>query len=223
MQSKLSLFDTYRLGDLQLPNRLVMASCSRLRCDPKTGVPNELLVKYYSDRASAGLILTEGSPIYKAGNPASGAGGIWSGEQIAGWKKVIEAVHNKGGRIFIQLWHAGRYVNPEISGEQNIGPSPLPMKAYDKDGNEVISPIPKEMEESDIKLVLEQYKQAALNAKEAGFDGAELHCSNGQLPDQFLRSESNRRTDSYGGSAENRCRFVIEAMEKLLRSLALLE
>jgi len=211
-----SLFDQVQVGDITLSNRIVMAAMTRLRADPKTGVPNDLHVKYYSQRATAGLILTECSAVSNVGNGLSGSAGIYTKEQAAGWKKVTQAVHERGGKIFLQIWHGGRASDPKISGETSLAPSALPIRSYDDKGVEQVGPVPKEMTKDDIKTVVEQFRESAKLAKEAGFDGLELHGANGYLIDQFIRDSSNQRKDEYGGSVENRCRFPLEVIDALI-------
>jgi len=208
------LLQSYKLGDLTLRNRIVMASMTRCRADPKNGVPTELHAEYYAQRASAGLILTECSPISVNGQSFLGTGGIYTKPQVEGWKKVTDAVHAKGAPIFTQLWHAGRSAIPALIGEQNIGPSAIAIRGSLFPGCDFV--VPREMTKDDIKKVVEQFKQAAVNAKEAGFDGVELHGANGYLVDSFLRTSSNQRTDEYGGSAENRSRFCLEVIDAFI-------
>jgi len=214
-QSEKTLFDQYKLGDLTLSNRIIMSSLTRCRADPKTGIPNDLHVKYYSQRAKAGLIFTEASPI-DSSQPISGAACIETKEQVAGWKKVTDAVHENGGRIFLQLWHGGRTIDPVKTGQQNKGPSAISVKNFDKEGNIVEGPMPVEMTVEEIKAMVQKYKQAGINAKEAGFDGIEPQVANASLLDQFIRDGSNQRTDEYGGSAENRSRFILEVVDALI-------
>jgi 2,4-dienoyl-CoA reductase-like NADH-dependent reductase (Old Yellow Enzyme family) len=209
-----TLFEPYTLGDLVLPNRFVMASLTRIRCDPKTGVANDLLVEYYSQRAAAGLILTECSAVANAGNSFIGSAAIYTREQMEGWKKVVDAVHKKGGRIYIQIWHAGRAAHPTQTGEQNISSSATAIRGNLRTNLPHVQP--KAMTTEDLELVRQQFRQGALYAKEAGFDGIELHGANGYLMDQFLRDGVNQRTDEYGGSIENRCRFPLEIIDILI-------
>ena len=204
------------MGDITLSNRIGMAALTRARCDPKTGIPNDLNLKYYSQRAAAGFILTECTSISNQGNAFPGATGIWNREQVEGWKKVIDAVHEKGGKIILQIWHGGRAADPEKTGEESLAPSALPIRGFDKDGNPTAGPTPKEMTLEDIKKVQEEFRQAAIRAKEAGFDGLELHGANGYLVDQFIRESANQRTDEYGGSIENRTRFCLEVIDILI-------
>ena len=183
ISSNSTLFKSYKLGDLTLKNKFVMAAMTRCRADPKDGVPTELHAQYYSQRASAGLILTECSPISKNGQSFLGTGGIYTKPQIDGWKKVTKAVHAKGGLIFMQIWHAGRTAIPDLIGEENIGPSPIGIKGSLARGVDHV--VPREMTKDDIKQVIEDFRQGAINAKEAGFDGLELHGANGYLVDEF--------------------------------------
>jgi len=191
-----------------------MAPLTRIRCDPKTGVPTDLVAEYYAQRASAGLIITECAPVAHNGNSFIGCGGIYTQEQVEGWKKVVKAVHDKGTKIYLQIWHAGRAAHPSQTGEPNLAPSPLAIRGNLR--KNLPHAQPKEMTKDDIKTVLEQFRQGTLNAKAAGFDGIEVLGSAGYLVDQFLRDGVNQRTDEYGGSAENRCRFPLEIMDILI-------
>lgn len=209
MQQQLSnLFEPYQLGDVFLPNRIIMAPLTRCRCDIETGIPTDLNALYYSQRASAGLIITECTPVAKNATSFAGVARIYTKEQVQGWKKVTEAVHAKGGRIFNQIWHAGRAAHPALTGEQNIAPSAIAIRGNLRSNLPHV--VPREMTKEDIELVKEQFRQAAINAKEADFDGVELHGAGGYLLDQFLRDSTNKRTDEYGGSVENRCRLTLE-------------
>ncbi|HEX8551341.1 MAG TPA: alkene reductase [Abditibacteriaceae bacterium] len=205
------LFSPWKLGDLELPNRVIMAPLTRCRAS-EGRVPNDLMRRYYEQRASAGLILTEATAVTPQGVGYVDTPGIWSPEQIAGWKNITEAVHARGGRIFCQLWHVGRLSHPDfLDGDTPVAPSaiaaigdirvPTGHKPY---------PTPRALETEEVKALVETYKQGAINAREAGFDGVEIHGANGYLPDQFLRDGSNQRTDEYGGSVENRARFLLE-------------
>jgi len=191
-----------------------MASLTRSRADLKTLVPHNSHVIYYAQRASAGLILAEASPISWNGQGYLGAGAIYTKEQVEGWKKVTDAVHAKGGKIFNQLWHGGRASHPSFIHEQPIAPSSIAIR--DPYYHDIMHVVPREMTLEDISIVLEQYRQAAINTKEAGFDGIELHAANGYLVDQFLRDGTNTRTDQYGGSIENRARFALQAIDILI-------
>jgi len=209
-----TLFEPYTLGDLVLPNRFVMASLTRVRCDPKTGIANDMLVEYYSQRAAAGLILTECAAVANAGNSFIGSAAIYNREQMEGWRKVVDAVHKKGGRIYIQIWHAGRAAHPTQTGEQNISSSAARIRGNLRTNLPHVEP--RAMTPEDFETVRQQFRQGALYAKEAGFDGIELHGANGYLMDQFLRDGVNQRTDEYGGSIENRCRFPLEIIDILI-------
>eukprot|EP00331_Platyophrya_macrostoma_P028249 CAMPEP_0176434472 /NCGR_PEP_ID=MMETSP0127-20121128/16698_1 /TAXON_ID=938130 /ORGANISM="Platyophrya macrostoma, Strain WH" /LENGTH=348 /DNA_ID=CAMNT_0017817217 /DNA_START=113 /DNA_END=1159 /DNA_ORIENTATION=- len=190
---------------------------TRCRADPKTGIPNDLHVKYYSERAAnAGFVLTECTAISNQGNSFPGATGIWNREQVDGWKKVCDAVHEKGGKIILQIWHGGRAATTDKTGETPLAPSPIAMRGFDKEGNTTEDQVPTEMTIEDIKKVKEEFRQGALRAKEAGFDGIQLHGANGYLVDQFIRDGTNKRTDEYGGSIENRARFCLEVMDELI-------
>eukprot|EP01017_Pseudomicrothorax_dubius_P009469 TRINITY_DN13217_c0_g1_i4.p1 TRINITY_DN13217_c0_g1~~TRINITY_DN13217_c0_g1_i4.p1 ORF type:complete len:364 (-),score=102.40 TRINITY_DN13217_c0_g1_i4:122-1213(-) len=217
-ESSTNLLSPYTLGPLTLKNRVVMTSLTRQRTDPNDNIPNDLLAEYYSQRAGAGLILTECSQILKESNAFPGSAGIYNEEQVAGWKKVTDAVHAKGSYIFLQIWHGGRIIAAALAdGKQPIGPSPiLPDGEYwSATGRVKYSDVPREMTKEDIKNIIEAFRLGAERAKRAGFDGVELHGANGYLVDNFLRSNSNQRTDEYGGSAANRCRFALEVIDAL--------
>jgi N-ethylmaleimide reductase len=214
-----ALFQPFRLGGLTLPNRLVMAPLTRNRAT-EGDVPGEVAATYYTQRASAGLLITEGSQISHQGQGYLRTPGIYTPEQIAGWRKVTEAVHTAGGRIFIQLWHVGRVSHTSLQpkGSAPVGPSPIRAntKTFLHEGFADVSE-PREIERSEIPGILRDYEQAARNAKEAGFDGVEIHAANGYLLDQFMKDGSNRRSDAYGGTVENRARLTIEAAEAVLK------
>jgi N-ethylmaleimide reductase len=206
------LFSKTTLGSLTLQNRLVMSPLTRNRA---TGnVPNELMVQYYAQRASAGLIVTEGTSPSPNGLGYARIPGIFSAAQIAGWKQVTEAVHPLGARMFMQLMHCGRIAHPLNlpAGARILAPSAVAAAGEMYTDAEGMKPnaMPEAMTEADIRTTIEEYAQAARNAVAAGFDGVELHSANGYLLEQFLRPNSNQRTDRYGGSIENRARFVLE-------------
>jgi len=193
-----------------------MASLTRLRCDPSTGIPTDLHAEYYAQRAKgAGLIITESAPISHIAQAQLGAGCCYTDEQMEGWKKVVDAVHKENCPIILQLWHGGRSCHPLLIGEQNIAPSPIALRAVLRSKN-VPHETPKEMTLEDIAQVKKEFKQAAINAKKAGFDGVEIQGANGYLVDQFLRSATNQRSDIYGGSVENRARFCLEVIDDLI-------
>ncbi|NOK36139.1 alkene reductase [Corallococcus exercitus] len=212
MANTLQLLSPFRLGRLELKNRLVMAPMTRSRALADGNVPNPLAVTYYAQRASAGLIVTEGTQVSPQGVGYIRTPGMHSPEQVAGWKKVTDAVHAAGGVIFAQLWHVGRVSHPDFhGGELPVAPSAIlvDQEVFTFQGKKR-AVTPRALETAELPGVVEQFRQAARNAKEAGFDGVELHGSNGYLLDQFLRDGSNQRTDAYGGSIENRVRFPLE-------------
>jgi 2,4-dienoyl-CoA reductase-like NADH-dependent reductase (Old Yellow Enzyme family) len=209
-----TLFHALRLGDLTLPNRVVMAPMTRLRADAGH-VPNALIAEYYAQRASAGLIITEGVPVTPMGVGYSGVPGVWSAEQISGWKGVTSAVHAAGGRIFMQIWHVGRVSDPSLlDGRLPVAPSPIAASgSVSHLRPERLHPVPRALETAEIASVVEAFRKAAENAQAADFDGVELHGANGYLLDQFLQDSTNRRTDAYGGPIENRARLMLEATD----------
>lgn len=207
------LYSPYQLGDITLQNRIVMAPMTRSRAIGNK--PNELVVEYYANRASAGLIITEGVSPSPNGLGYARIPGLYNSEQAAEWKKVTDAVHANGGKIFIQLMHTGRISHPLNlpEGGEVVAPSAVPAsttKMYtDQQGMQEL-PAPKEVSATEIPALIAEYVNSAKKAIEAGFDGIELHGANGYLLEQFLNSASNKRTDHYGGSIENRNRFVLE-------------
>lgn len=209
-----TLFDPLKVGALELPNRIVMAPLTRSRSG-KPRVPNALMAEYYAQRASAGLLISEATSVTPAGVGYEDTPGIWSDEQVEGWKLVTDAVHKAGGRIFMQLWHVGRISDPVF----HDGAAPVAPSAIAAEGNVSLLrpkrpyPVPRALETSEIAGVVEAYRKGAENAKKAGFDGVELHGANGYLLDQFLQDVSNKRTDQYGGSLENRARLMCEAVD----------
>ncbi|MEZ9560278.1 alkene reductase, partial [Vibrio splendidus] len=222
-----ALFQPMQLGNIELKNRIVMPPMTRSRATQPGNSANDMMAAYYAQRASAGLIIAEGTQISPMGQGYAWTPGIYSDEQIAGWKKVTDAVHEKEGVIFAQLWHVGRVTHPDnIGGEQPISSSTLKaenVKVFIDNGTDEPGFVdvvePREMTKEDIKEVVEQYRQAALNAIEAGFDGIELHAANGYLINQFIDSEANNRTDEYGGSIENRLRFLGEVVEAMVEAI----
>ncbi|WP_027795146.1 alkene reductase [Paraburkholderia acidipaludis] len=206
-----TLFDPIQIGALTLPNRIVMAPLTRQRAG-EARVPNTLMAKYYAERASAGLIISEATSVTPQGIGYAETPGIWSQEQVAGWKLVTDAVHAAGGRIFLQLWHVGRVSDPIfLDGELPVAPSAIaaqghvslvrPQRAY---------VTPRALETDEIPGIVAAFRLGAENAKAAGFDGVEVHGANGYLIDQFLQDSTNHRTDAYGGSIENRARLLLE-------------
>ncbi len=212
------LFTPFQLGPLTLPNRIVMAPMTRSRA-AGGNAQTELNARYYAQRASAGLIITEASQVTPAGQGYVRTPGIHSAEQIAGWRLVTDAVHRAGGRIFLQLWHVGRvsHTSFQPDGGAPVAPSAIAAKgmSYTTQGPQALS-TPRALELHEIPEVVAQFAQGARNAKAAGFDGVELHGANGYLIDQFLRDGSNQRTDAYGGSVANRVRFLVEATDAVV-------
>ncbi len=215
------LFSPTTIGSLTLRNHLVMAPMTRNRA---TGnVPNELMAEYYAQRASAGLIITEGTSPSPNGLGYPRIPGIFSREQIAGWKLVTDAVHAKGGKLFVQLMHGGRIGHPLNlpAGARVLGPSAVAAEGEIYTDAEGMKPyvVPQEMTDGDIKSTIEEFAQAARHAIEAGFDGIELHSANGYLLEQFIRPNSNQRNDLYGGALENRARFVLEVADAAIKAI----
>lgn len=204
------------LGSLALPNRMVMSPMTRCRAGDG-GVPTPLNAEYYRQRASAGLILAEGTQVSPQGVGYPATPGIHSAEQVRGWKIVTDAVHAAGGRIFLQLWHCGRVSHSFFhNGELPVAPSPIAIHGttlHFRGNGGVPFETPRPLEPAEIPLVVDQYRQGAKNAKAAGFDGVEIHGAFGYLPDQFLQDGTNQRTDAYGGSVENRSRFLLEVTQ----------
>ena len=215
MNHDINLFSPYKLGNLELPNRMVMAPLTRNRAG-EGNVPGTLNVTYYVQRASAGLIIAEATQVSPQGLGYPSTPGIHSPEQVAGWKQVTDAVHQHGGRIFLQLWHVGRISHPDLQpdGVLPVAPSAIAPKGQAAT-YEGMKPFvtPRALETSEIPEIVEQYRQGAENALAAGFDGVEIHAANGYLLDQFLRDGTNQRTDEYGGSLENRTRLLLEVTE----------
>jgi N-ethylmaleimide reductase len=213
-----NLLTPYKLADLKLSNRMVMAPMTRCRAI-EGNIPNPLAVTYYTQRAGAGFIITEGSQVSPQGVGFNRTPEIYSPEQVEGWMKITDAVHRGGGHIFLQLWHVGRMSHPDyLSGNQPVAPSAVPVdeEIHTPDGKKKI-PIPRALPAEEIKDIVRQFRLGAKNAKEAGFDGVEIHGANGYLLDQFLRDGSNKRTDGYGGNRENRMRFPLEVARAVVR------
>jgi N-ethylmaleimide reductase len=208
------LFAPYALGALQLRNRLVMAPLTRSRAGPGN-VPSEMAATYYAQRAGAGLIVTEATQAAAGGQGYVATPGIHSEDQVAGWRRVTEAVHQAGGRIFVQLWHVGRVSHPDFrAGELPVAPSPIAPRGVQTFTAEGLKPIPapRALDAGEIPGIVQEFRRAAGNAKAAGFDGVEVHGANGYLLDQFLEDGTNQRTDDYGGSVENRARLLFEVL-----------
>ena len=207
-----TLFDPVEMGALMLPNRIVMAPLTRGRAT-RDAVPTPMMGEYYAQRATAGLIISEATGISREGLGWPYAPGLWSADQVEGWKPVVAAVHQAGGRIVAQLWHMGRLVHPDLGGGPPVAPSALvaPHRALTYDGRKDYVE-PRAMSIADIERVTSDYVTAARNAIMAGFDGVQVHGANGYLIDQFLRDGSNQRDDDYGGSIANRVRFMREVV-----------
>ena len=210
-----TLFDPITIGDLTLKNRIVMAPLTRARAIGGARVPNALMAKYYEQRSTAGLILSEATSVTPQGVGYADTPGLWSDEQVEGWKQVTAAVHAAGGVIFAQLWHVGRISDPSLlNGDAPVAPSAIaaeghvsllrPMRPY---------PVPRALDTEELAGVVAAYKLGAENAKKAGFDGVEVHGANGYLLDQFLQDKTNQRTDNYGGTIENRARLMLEVTD----------
>ncbi|QKK08056.1 MAG: alkene reductase [Planctomycetota bacterium] len=209
-----TLFDPLTLGEITIPNRIVMAPLTRCRAINQR-TPNALMAEYYVQRATAGLILTEATSISPMGVGYVNTPGIWSDEQVEGWRVITDAVHARGGLIFSQLWHVGRISHPDfLDGRDPVAPSAIahpghisqlrPKRPY---------PVPRALEADELPGVVDDYRQAAINAQRAGFDGVEIHGANGYLLDQFLQDSINRRTDAYGGPVEHRARLMLEVTD----------
>src|SRR5450631_3315816 len=212
-----SLFSPLQIGPYQLRHRLVMAPLTRMRAEKPSLAPRPLNAEYYAQRATpGGLIVAEASPVAATGFGSPGVPGIYSEHQIKGWRKVVDAVHAKGGVIFLQLWHVGRVSHSSFQpgGVLPVAPSAVPISAEFKtataDGKVSLYETPRALETAEIPDVIEAYRQGAVNAQKAGFDGVEIHGANGYLIEQFLQSNSNLRTDQYGGSIENRAQLLLE-------------
>ena len=209
-----TLLDPLQIGALTLRNRIIMAPLTRKRAGDER-VPNALMAKYYSERASAGLILTEATSVTPQGVGYAATPGIWSQEQVAGWKLVTEAVHAAGGKIFLQLWHVGRVSDPIfLNGELPVAPSAIAPQGHVS----LVRPerpfvTPRALELAEIPGIVDAYRKGAENARAAGFDGVQVHGANGYLLDQFLQDSTNQRTDAYGGPIENRARLMLEVVD----------
>jgi N-ethylmaleimide reductase len=207
------LFEPFKLGPITLPNRLVMAPLTRNRAVPPGMVPSPLAIDYYGQRASAGLLITEASQVSQQGMGYQDTPGIYSKEQVAGWKKVTDRVHEHGGRIFIQIWHVGRisHVALQVNGGAPVAPSAIRAKGKTfVNGQFADVSEPRALELAEIPGIIDDFKRGAANALAAGFDGVEIHGANGYLLDQFAKDGTNKRTDAYGGSIENRAKLMLE-------------
>jgi 2,4-dienoyl-CoA reductase-like NADH-dependent reductase (Old Yellow Enzyme family) len=213
----ISLLDPILIGEIHLPNRVIMAPLTRLRGTPEH-IPTQLMAEYYTQRAGAGLIVSEGIPVIPQGVGYANVPGIWSQEQIEAWKLVTKSVHQAGGRIFAQIWHVGRISDPRfLEGKLPVAPSAIRPAGHVS----LVRPVteyvtPRALETSEIPGIVEAFRKGAENAKQAGFDGVEIHGANGYLLDQFLQDGSNHRTDEYGGSIENRARIMLEVTDAVI-------
>ncbi|WP_421566947.1 alkene reductase [Ochrobactrum sp. EDr1-4] len=211
------LFVPLKIGALDLPNRIIMAPLTRKRAGVER-VPNAMMAEYYRQRAGAGLILSEATSVSPQAVGYWGTPGIWNDAQVEGWKHVTQAVHEAGGRMFLQLWHVGRISDPELlDGELPVAPSAIPAAGHVSSLRPKRSyPVPRALETQEIPGIVEDFRRGAERAKAAGFDGVELHAANGYLIDQFLQDKTNKRTDRYGGSVENRARFLLEIVDAVI-------
>jgi 2,4-dienoyl-CoA reductase-like NADH-dependent reductase (Old Yellow Enzyme family) len=209
-----SLFDPITIGDISLPNRIIMAPLTRSRAGEQR-IPNALMAEYYVQRATAGLIIAEATSVSPQGVGYADTPGLWSTEQVEGWKIVTAAVHKAGGRIFAQLWHVGRISHPIfLNGELPVAPSAIKAGGHlslVRPKTEFVTP--RALDTSELAGIVECYRKAAMNAQMAGFDGVEIHGANGYLLDQFLQDSTNQRNDEYGGAIENRARLLLEATD----------
>lgn len=213
----MDLFTPLTLGDLELPNRIIMSPLTRCRAGDSR-IPNDLMVEYYRQRSTAGLLITEATAVSPMGVGYPGTPGIWSSAMVEGWRKVTDAVHREGGRILLQLWHVGRISDPVyLNGELPLAPSAIQPKGHVsliRPKKEFVTP--RALTTEEIPKVIEEFRQGALNAQAAGFDGVEIHGANGYLLDQFLQDSTNKRTDQYGGPIENRARLHLEVTKAVL-------
>lgn len=217
------IFQPARIGDIEVANRVVMAPLTRSRADePRGDVPGSAMnIEYYRQRSNAGLIISEGTQISPVGKGYMATPGIYSEEQIEGWKPITRAVHEAGSKIVAQIWHVGRVTHPNLTGGvQPVAPSAVTANAiaYTRAGK-VELPEPRALALKEIAQIVDEYRRGAANAIRAGFDGIELHGANGYLIDQFLRDGANQRNDAYGGSIENRCRFALEVVDAVVAEI----
>ncbi len=216
-----TLFDKIKLGDITLANRIVMAPLTRMRSKQPGNIPQEINAKYYAQRATAGLIISEATQVSQQGQGYPATPGIYSEDQVKGWRLVTDSVHKAGGKIFLQLWHVGRVSHRS---HQPNGDLPVSASAIKPENSGTFSaqwkPVsletPRALELSEIPSIINDFKKGAENAKAAGFDGVEVHGANGYLIDQFLQDGSNKRTDIYGGSVENRARLLLEIIDSVI-------
>src|ERR1700716_2042793 len=216
MSTATKLFEPLQLGPITLPNRFVMAPLTRNRAVAGL-VPSPWAIEYYGQRASAGLLVTEASQISQQGQGYQDTPGIYSKEQVAGWRKVTDRVHERGGRIFIQIWHVGRISHVSLQDNDQAPVAPSAVRAKGKtfvNGTFADVSAPRELKLEEIPGIIEDFKRGAANALAAGFDGVEIHGANGYLLDQFAKDGANKRTDAYGGSIEKRAKLMLEISKK---------
>ncbi len=216
------LFEPFQLGEISLANRVVMAPLTRNRATHGTDAANALMAEYYRQRASAGLIVTEGTQISQQGQGYAWTPGIYTPEQVRGWREVTDAVHRAGGKIVAQLWHVGRVSHTALQPGGQAPVAPSAIRAETKifiDTGFADTSMPRELTAAEIAAIMRDYRHATRCAREAGFDGVEIHGANGYLIDQFLKTTANQRTDAYGGSIENRVRFALEVADAVLEEL----
>ena len=213
----INLFEPIRIGAWELPNRILMAPLTRARAGGRR-IPNVMMAEYYSQRASAGLIISEATSVTPMGVGYADTPGIWSAEQVQGWKVITDAVHKAGGRMLLQLWHVGRLSDPMfLDGALPVGPSAIAPAGHVS----LVRPLkpfvtPRALDLAEIPAIIEAYRKGAENAQLAGFDGVEIHGANGYLLDQFLQDKSNHRQDAYGGPIENRARLMLEVADAVI-------
>ena len=216
-----TIFDNLKIGNLTLPNRIIMAPLTRMRSKQPGNIPWELNATYYSQRSSAGFIITEATQISQQGQGYPGTPGIHSKEQVQGWKLITDAVHKNGGHIFLQLWHVGRisHSSHQPNNSLPVAPSAIAAKnsgTFTADWKPTPILTPRALEASELPGIIQDYVNAAKNAKEAGFDGVEVHMANGYLLDEFLQDVSNTRTDEFGGTIENRVKFPMQVLDAVI-------
>lgn len=210
-----NLFKPLEVGAIEMPNRVLMAPLTRVRADEEH-VPTPLMAEHYAQRASGGLLIAEATAVAEGASAFGTEPGIYSEAQVEGWKKVTDAVHEKGGRIFLQIWHGGRACHPALNeGRVPVAPSAIAItndEVHTPEGKQAYT-VPRALEDEEIPGIVEAFRSAAVNAKAAGFDGVEVHGANGYLLDEFLRDGANKRTGPYGGSIENRSRLLLEVID----------
>ena len=216
-----TIFDNLKIGNLTLPNRIIMAPLTRMRSKQPGNIPWELNAIYYAQRASAGFIISEATQVSQQGQGYPGTPGIHSKEQVQGWKLVTDAVHKNGGHIFLQLWHVGRisHSSHQPNNSLPVAPSAIAAKnsgTFTADWKPTPILTPRALETSELPGIIQDYVKAAKNAKEAGFDGVEVHMANGYLLDEFLQDGSNKRTDEFGGSIQNRAKFPLQVLDAVI-------